>query len=66
MRSVTHNNKINDIEILRAVAVLLVILEHLHYLFPWLKAYDRFITNLSPLQNLAPPLDFSYGNTTKR
>ena len=35
-----HNNKINDIEILRALAVLLVILEHLHHLFPWLKQYD--------------------------
>lgn len=35
-----HNNKVNDIEILRALAVLLVILEHLHHLFPWLKEND--------------------------
>lgn len=35
-----HNNKINDIEILRALAVLLVILEHLNHLFPWLKVHD--------------------------
>lgn len=35
-----RNNKINDIEILRSLAVLLVILEHLHHLFPWLKVND--------------------------
>ena len=35
-----HINKINDIEILRSLAVLLVILEHLHHLFPWLKVND--------------------------
>lgn len=34
------NNKINDIEILRALAVLLVIFEHLHHLFPWLSGND--------------------------
>lgn len=35
--SMKYPQKINDIEILRALAVVLVILEHLHHLFPWLQ-----------------------------